>query len=138
MADYGLRVFVVLNAARAGEGQRDSAWHLATALSMFPSIFLVPLYGAAGNSFPKRTVLVGTTAYTTLILTAFAWWGQGWMVCVGLVALGSALYGPTRHALLPAAAQDTRWPLPRVRCVWLLPHETTERSGRSFLLPWQS
>jgi hypothetical protein len=81
---------------------------------MLPSVFLVPVYGAVGNSLPKRAALVGSAAFCLAVVALFAWWGQGWLACVVGVALGSALYAPTRHALLPAAAEDTRLPLPSV------------------------
>jgi hypothetical protein len=114
LATYCLRVYAVLLLAWEGVTQRDTAWHLVSALFMLPSILLVPVYGAAGNSLPKRAALVGSAAYCLTVVALFAWWGRGWWACVGGVALGSALYTPTRHALLPAAARDTRLPLPRV------------------------
>ena len=45
---------------------------------------------------------------------AFAAMQGHWMICLGLVALGSAIYSPARYAMLPAVAEDTRIPLPRV------------------------
>jgi MFS family permease len=114
LAIYCLRAYVVLLIASEGATQRDTAWHLVSALFMLPSIFFVPVYGALGNSLPKRAALVGAAAYCLLIVALFAWWGQGWLVCIASVALGSSLYTSTRHALLPAAAQDTQLPLPRV------------------------
>jgi MFS family permease len=114
MACYCLRVYVVLRMAAEGATQRDAAWHLVAALFMLPSVFLVPVYGALGNSLPKRRVLIGSAAYCFAVVMLFAWWGQGWLRCVAGVALGSALYVPTRHALLPAAARDTRVELPRI------------------------
>jgi hypothetical protein len=114
LATYCLRVFVVLLIASEGGSQRDTAWHLVSALFMLPSVLLVPLYGAVGNSLPKRATLVGSAAYCLAVVALFAWWGRGWWACVAAVALGSALYTPTRHALLPAAASDTQLPLPRV------------------------
>jgi MFS family permease len=114
LANYSLRVYVVLRLASEGAAQRDTAWHLVAALFMLPSVFLVPVYGAVGNSLPKRAVLVGSAAYCLAVVALFAWLGQGWLACVACVALGSSLYTPTRHALLPAAAQDSDLPLPRV------------------------
>ena len=49
-----------------------------------------------------------------VILAAFVFAGGSWLWCFGLVAVGSALYLPTRTAMLPAAAQDARIPLARV------------------------
>jgi MFS family permease len=114
MATYCLRVYVVLRMASEGAAQRDTAWHIVSALFMLPSIVLVPVYGALGNTLPKRAALVGAAAYCVAIMALFAAWGQGWLACVACVALGSALYTPTRHALLPAAAQDCHFSLPRV------------------------
>jgi hypothetical protein len=114
LANYCLRVYVVLLLASEGATQRDTAWHLVAALFMLPSVVLVPLYGAVGNSLPKRAVLVGSPAYCLAVVALFACLGQGWLMCVACVALGSALYTPTRHAMLPAAAQDANLPLPRV------------------------
>jgi hypothetical protein len=114
LANYCLRVYVVLLMASEGAVQRDSAWHLVTALFMLPSVFFVPICGAVVNSLPKRAVLVGSAAYCLAVVVLFACVGHGWLACVACVALGSAMYAPTRHALLPAAAHDTDLPLPRV------------------------
>jgi MFS family permease len=114
MGNYCLRVYVVLLLASEGTTQRDTAWYLVAVLFMLPSIVFVPLYGAVGNSLPKRAVLVGSAAYCLSVVALFACIEQGWLACVACVALGSALYSPTRHALLPAAAHDTNLPLPRV------------------------
>src|SRR5215468_9126321 len=72
MADYGLRLFVVLELAAAGPPLRDAAWHLATAVAMLPSVFLVPVCGALGNSLPKRAALVGAAAACLVVVAAFA------------------------------------------------------------------
>jgi hypothetical protein len=114
LANCCLRVYVVLRIASEGATQRDMVWHLVSALSMLPSVLLVPVYGAVGNSLPKRAALVGSAAHCLAVVALFAWWGQGWLACIAGVALGSALYTPTRHALLPAAAHDTQLALPRV------------------------
>ncbi|MCI0684524.1 MAG: MFS transporter [Gemmataceae bacterium] len=115
-ANYGLRVFVVLEAGASGAMQSEAAWHLVTALFMFPAIFLVPVYGALGNSLPKRASLLAAALWCLAVTTLFVWnpalWQpRGMLLCVALVALGSALYTPTRFALLPAAAQESRLPL---------------------------
>jgi MFS family permease len=114
VAAYCLRVLVVLQLAADGATQRDTAWHLVSALVLLPSVFLVPVNGAIGNSLPKRILLVGSAAHCLLIVILFAWRGRGWPVCVVGFALGSALFGPTRHALLPPAAQDSGLALSRV------------------------
>ncbi len=117
VADHCLRVFVVLTAADAGAGRRESAWHLAIALYALPAVLLAPVNGALGNSLAKRWVLVGSAAGCLAIVGAFALAGGGWFACLGLVAVGSAVYFPTRYALLAPAAHDTHWPPPRVNGV---------------------
>jgi 1-acyl-sn-glycerol-3-phosphate acyltransferase len=114
LGDWCLRVFVVLDLAQAGTAQRDAAWHLVTALFLLPSVFLVPIYGALGNSLPKRRVLVASAAYCLVVVVFFSLWDGPWLACAGLLAMGSALYIPTRWAMLPAAARDANLPLNRV------------------------
>ena len=116
-ADHCLRVFVVLRAADAGAGQRESAWHLAIALYALPAVLLAPVNGALGNSLAKRRVLIGSAAFCLLVVGTFALAGGAWFGCLGLVAVGAAVYFPTRYALLAPAAQDTHWPPPRVNGV---------------------
>jgi 1-acyl-sn-glycerol-3-phosphate acyltransferase len=106
-------MFVVLLAAAAGPAQRESVWHLVVGLFALPAVFLAPVYGAFANSLPKRWVLVGSAVFCLVVTLAFAP-AQGWFWCLGLVALGSALYMPVRYALLPSAARDARLPLTRV------------------------
>jgi 1-acyl-sn-glycerol-3-phosphate acyltransferase len=114
MADHCLRFFVVLKMANAGAGERESAWHLVVTIFALPSIALTPLIGAIGNSLPKRWVLVASAAFCLVVIAGFAPAQGGWYWCLSLVAVGSALYGPVRYAILPAAARDTHLPLPRV------------------------
>jgi MFS family permease len=114
LADYCLRIFVVLYLAAQGSAERDAAWHLAAALFMMPSVFLVPIYGASANSLPKRGSLIGSAAYCFAVVLVLGFLGEGWLICLGLVALGSALCTPTRYALLPPAAEDAAVPLGRV------------------------
>jgi MFS family permease len=113
-ADACLRLFVVLLAAEGPAAQRESTWHLVMALFMLPCVVLAPLNGAIGNSLPKRAVLVGAAAYGLLATLAFGWAGGPWLAGLAVVALGSAVFMPTRFALLPAAAADARLPLARV------------------------
>jgi 1-acyl-sn-glycerol-3-phosphate acyltransferase len=110
-ADNCLRVFVLLTLAAA---ERAAAWHLVVALLMLPAVVLSPFNGALSNSLPKRWVLVGSAAYCFGVTALFAGVNDAWVVCWALVAVGSAVYGPTRYALLPAAAEDTHVPLTRV------------------------
>jgi hypothetical protein len=114
LAVYGLRAYVVLLLASEGATQRDTAWHIVSAVFMLPAVFFVPAYGALGNSLPKRAALVGSSVYCLVLVVLLAWSGRGALACAAGVALGSALYTASRHALLPAAAHDTRLPLPRV------------------------
>jgi 1-acyl-sn-glycerol-3-phosphate acyltransferase len=114
MADQCLRIFVVLQTAAAGVGQRDAAWHLVVALWVLPAIVLGPANGAISNSLPKRRVLAGSALFGLVVVALFALAGGGWLACLALVAVASALYSPTRYALLPAAAHDCRLPLARV------------------------
>lgn len=113
-ADHCLRIFVVLLAAEAGSAQREAAWHLVVALFVLPAVFLAPLNGAISNSLPKRAVVIGSASYCLAVVAYFAILGDSWLVCVGLVAPGWALYSPARYAMLPAAAHDAHLPLARV------------------------
>lgn len=119
-ADWCLRMFVIQEVARSRPDANHFAWHLVAAIYIAPFVLLSPLNGALCNELPKRWVLVGAAGYCTSIALLFgailepdsAWWL--WCVCLGLTALGAAVYSPTRYALLPAAAQDGRLPLTRV------------------------
>lgn len=117
-ADAGLRLFVVLLATAGTAAERESAWHLVMALFMLPCVLLAPLNGALGNSLPRRNVLVGSAAYILLATLLFGWHGHAWTVGIVAIALGSALFVPTRFAMLPAAAADAGWPLLRV-AAWI-------------------
>jgi 1-acyl-sn-glycerol-3-phosphate acyltransferase len=114
LADNCLRLFVVLEVARAGGAERDAAWHLTTALLALPAILLSPLNGALSNSLPKRGVLVAATGFCLAALLLFGWAGGPWPACWALVALAWVVYSPARYALLPAAAADAEVPLTRV------------------------
>jgi 1-acyl-sn-glycerol-3-phosphate acyltransferase len=109
-----LRIFVVLRSAEYGAGQRDSAWHVVVALWVLPAIFLSPINGAISNSLPKPRVLMGAAAWCLTVTLAFAFTDGPWLAAVALLAVGSAVFGPTRYALLPAAARDGGLPLSRV------------------------
>ncbi len=113
-ADYCLRVFVVLELARLSAAGRASAWHLTTALLTLPMVALCPFNGALSNSLPKGPVLVATSLYCAGVVAAFTALDQFWVACWALVALGAAVYSPTRYALLPAASDDSGVPLTRV------------------------
>lgn len=114
--DAGLRLYAVLLAAGGPAAQRESAWYLVTGLFMLPCLLLAPVNGALCNSLPKRTLLAASAAFMLLALLGLgaAGSGPGLLGVVTLVALGSAVYGPTRFALLVPAAHDSGWPLTRV------------------------
>lgn len=113
-ANYALRIAVVFHLAQAGTAGQEAAFHLTSAVFMAPSILLVPLYGALSNTLPKRGTLLASAAFCALIATLLALVDRGWLIGLGLVALGSSLYAPTRFAILPAAARDADWPLQRI------------------------
>ncbi len=114
LADWCLRLFVVLEIARLGERPRNFAPHLVTAVYVAPFILLAPVNGALSNALRKRWVLVTSAAFCLGGVAAVALLGGPWLLAVGLIAVGMAVYSPTRYALLPAAADDTRVPLARV------------------------
>jgi 1-acyl-sn-glycerol-3-phosphate acyltransferase len=91
-----------------------SAWPLVVALALLPAVVLAPVAGAVSNSLPRRWVLVGSAAYCLAVVGLFAWLNDYWLSCWALAALGSAVYYPTRSALLPAAADETHIPLTRI------------------------
>jgi 1-acyl-sn-glycerol-3-phosphate acyltransferase len=100
--------------AAAGRGAGDTAWHVATAVFIAPFLLLAPLNGCLANALPRRAVLAGASAYTLAAVAGCAVLGAPWMLCLAVVALGSAVYSPARYAMLPAASVDSRVPLPRV------------------------
>jgi 1-acyl-sn-glycerol-3-phosphate acyltransferase len=108
VADWCLRVTAMLAAAH------ETGWYLATAVFITPFILLAPLNGCLANGLPRRGVLVGSAAFTLATVALAVFVQIPWMVCLGIVAVGSAVYSPARYAVLPAAARDTRLPLPRV------------------------
>ncbi len=112
LADWCLRVTALLQWAAAG--QRDTAWHVATALFIAPFILLAPLNGCLSNGLPRRLLLAGSSAFAFLTIVVCAWLGVPWMACLAVVAPAAAVYSPARYALLPAAAADAHMPLPRV------------------------
>jgi 1-acyl-sn-glycerol-3-phosphate acyltransferase len=113
LAEWCLRITAFL-AWYSTAGSKGDAWHIATAVFIAPFVLLAPFNGCINNGLPRRWVLVGSAAYTLLIVTLFAASQGSWMICLGMVALGSAVYSPARYAMLPAVAEDARMPLPRV------------------------
>src|SRR5262249_7451063 len=72
-------------------------------------------------ALPRRWVLTVSAGFSLLAVTGlalvdagFPLGGQGWLLCLGLSALGAAVNSAARYALLPAAARDSRVPLTRV------------------------
>lgn len=121
VADHCLRIFVFLLVAQAGQQASDAAWYQVTPFFVLPFIVLAPINGAIANSLQKRGVLVGSTALCLAVVLAVAALlpavpGAAWWWCLALTAdmMGAAVYSPTRYALLPAAAEECRLPLPRV------------------------
>ncbi len=114
MADNGLRFFVCIEYAERGAAEQKTAWLIVTAIFTFPAILLAPFNGALSNSLPKPIVLTWSALLGLLVMTAFALIEGQWLACWALIAVGSAVYGPTRYAMLPAAAADTKWPLTRI------------------------
>jgi MFS family permease len=116
LSDWCLRVFVWLELARLGQRELSSAWYLVTAIYITPFILLAPTNGALSNALRRRWVLVGAAAFSLGGTALFGLAGDPWTMCLCLflVAAGMAVYSPTRYALLPAAAEDTRIPLARV------------------------
>lgn len=111
LADWCLRMAV---AAALLRGDSPSGWQLATAVFITPFILLSPCNGVLANGLPRRRVLVASAAFTLLAVALCAALHVSWLVCLGVVALGSAVYSPVRYAILPAAALDSRVTLPRV------------------------
>lgn len=114
MADNCLRIFVVFELGAKSQADRESAWYLVASLFVIPSVFLAPVNGAISNSLPKRKVLIGAAAFCSAVISITSILNGPWLWALALVAMGQALYSPTRYALLPAAAQDTDLPLTRV------------------------
>ncbi len=113
-ADWCLRLFVVLGLGRAAGGEDQAAWHLATAVFIAPFLLLAPLNGALSNGLPRREVLVGAATFGMAAAHLYAVATLPPLACLALAALGTAVYSPTRYAMLPAAASECRLPLPGV------------------------
>jgi 1-acyl-sn-glycerol-3-phosphate acyltransferase len=117
VADWCVRVGAIVWLVERYEYQPTSAWHLATVIFIAPFVMLAPLNGYLSNSLPRRSVLVYSAAFIAIVVASAAaplqWDGQ-WLCLLGLTAVASAIYQPARYAMLPAAAEDSRVPLPRV------------------------
>ncbi len=116
LSDWCLRLFLIQEIAARGANERNFAAHLVTAVFIAPFILLAPANGALSNAFRKRRVLIGSAALCVLAgallpLSHDLLWRLAFL---NLSAIGMAIYSPTRYALLPAAAEDARFPLTRV------------------------
>jgi 1-acyl-sn-glycerol-3-phosphate acyltransferase len=117
VADFALRLFVLLglvDAAHAAQADRESAYHLLSALVMLPAVLLAPFNGALCNSLPRRWVLTGSAAFCGAVVVVLGLWQEWWLACWAVLSFGVAVYGPARYAMLPGAAVDTHLPLTRV------------------------
>ncbi len=114
LADWALRMAAFVEWSRLRHESEVSAWHLATVVFITPWVLLAPLNGCLSNGLPRRWVLVGAATFTLVVVALFPATPLLWMACLGAVALGAAVYSPTRYAMLPAAALDTGVPLPRL------------------------
>jgi 1-acyl-sn-glycerol-3-phosphate acyltransferase len=114
LGDWCLRVTALLAWSHSAGPAGEAAWHVATTVFIAPFILLAPLNGCISNGLPRRWVLAGASAWALLAVALFAAGHGSWMTCLGVLALGSAVYSPARYAMLPAAAADTHLPLPRV------------------------
>jgi 1-acyl-sn-glycerol-3-phosphate acyltransferase/MFS family permease len=117
IADWGLRL-LILRELLLDVSTRGYAWHLVTAVFMAPFIVLAPLNGAISNSLPKRWVLVGASAVSLLALTICCLLATPSLAWLAVVAACTAVYSPTRYALVPAAAEETHWSLARINA-WI-------------------
>jgi 1-acyl-sn-glycerol-3-phosphate acyltransferase/MFS family permease len=116
-ADNALRFFVCWEYAYSAgdsDAHKNTAYYLVNAIFTIPAVFFAPFNGAICNALPKSRVLRWSAFYAFLVMAAFAFLQQHWITCWALISIGSAIYGPTRYAMLPAAAVDTRWTLPRI------------------------
>ena len=114
LADNALRVYVLVRIAEEGQQFGTFAWHLTAALLVIPAVLFAPFNGALANSLPKRWVLTAAAVFCTIVVAIFAGFDGPWLACWALIAVGAAIYGPTRYAILPAAAVDSHIPLTRV------------------------
>jgi hypothetical protein len=120
LADSYFYVFIVLQLVHLAPTASDAAWKQLAALLIAPVLLLVPITGAITNSLPRRWVLTGSAACCLCMPVLVGLGAQmgyecwAWRLGLALAALGTAVYSTTCRALLPAAARDSRLPLPRV------------------------
>jgi 1-acyl-sn-glycerol-3-phosphate acyltransferase len=120
LADYCLRSFVVLEAARAGGNAASASWHQIAPFAVLPFVFCAPFHGPLCTSWPLRRLMLVSTAGCLLVALAsgllFGPQTSPWLWCgvIALTAVGHALYSPARYAALPPAAKGTGWPVARL------------------------
>jgi 1-acyl-sn-glycerol-3-phosphate acyltransferase len=108
-AEQQLRQFEpgrVLAPTFAGTG--GGVWPLVVA------VVLAPFAGALSDTWPRRWVVVGSAAFCVAVFAGVGMALHDWWACWFFLLLGFAVYRPAQTAMLPAAARDTRVPLPRV------------------------
>lgn len=139
LADSCLRGFLLLQVLRLGQDPGGVQFLFLT-LFLAPFVLLAPVNGALSNSLPKRWVLAGAAAFcwcmTALCAAAAATYSDllPWWIGLGLLGTGHAVYRSAYYAMLPAAAEETRWPLNRVMGCMEMGDALAALAG--FLLAW--
>src|ERR1700722_18471121 len=93
LADNWLRVFVVLELARAWSDRADQAWQVITLLWTLPAVVLAPFNGAICNSLPKHRVFVASAVVGLAVAALGLLDTVSWPIVWLLVALTFAIYG---------------------------------------------
>jgi 1-acyl-sn-glycerol-3-phosphate acyltransferase/MFS family permease len=114
LADWCLRIFVFRAIYEGSSLAPNSAWPAVTAAFVAPFLLLCPFNGAISNALPKRWVLVGAAGFCAGAVALCTVTSSPWLAALATMAVGAAVYSPTRYALLPAVAKDTGLPLGRV------------------------
>jgi 1-acyl-sn-glycerol-3-phosphate acyltransferase len=109
-----LRIFVFREIYEGDSLAPNSAWPAVTAAFVAPFLLLCPFNGAISNGLPKRWVLVGAAGFCAGVVALCGATSSPWLAALGTMAVGAAVYSPTRYALLPAVAKDSALPLGRV------------------------
>jgi 1-acyl-sn-glycerol-3-phosphate acyltransferase len=133
-------MFVVLEVARSSAQAQNSAWPLVNVFYYLPFILLAPINGAIGNELPKRWVLVGSAAYCFSLTAVLICWADApwiWSVGLSMVTVGAAVFSPTRYAILPAAAHDSRLALTRVNALVEMGASIAGVVGLCLALSWR-
>lgn len=120
MANSCVCLYVMLELIRAGQSNEEIGWQFVVLLFLMPAVLLAPLVVALCNSLSKRLLLVGAAVFCMAIVGLAQLLHAPWVVGWALIACGSAVFGPTCLALLPAAARDSRRPLTRINALFEL------------------